>query len=252
MLDPVPSLASYGKYEGTRPPQLDLFVQFLQEALHRHSHKEHRRGIPLRRPVFSTRPIDDMLTCTHGRAHGLWTNDAIWADSWRCERAVAGLTYQRKTHPIPEKRPRGQIEEKMFDDMLTYGRQHHREFAPALELVFRLALRPHKVLSLHSGCYDRQSVLIPDKRSRSTNEFPQRTRKDVLHPEAHILLQGLEKNRRGHFISDTQFRAIFTAALHWISTDVAFDGPHCFRHQVECSTWRVFCQTPLHKQNCGS
>ncbi|CUG89226.1 unnamed protein product, partial [Bodo saltans] len=82
------------------------------------------------------------------RTYGTWTSgNDCWADGWACRKMIAGFGYEGKT----KGRPRGQVTPDMFSQMMIVARKSHRSFAPALELAYRVALRPHQVVSLQHG-----------------------------------------------------------------------------------------------------
>jgi hypothetical protein len=188
------------------------------------------------KPTYST--VDGYRAAVQffQQARGLWTEvDGIWSASWQCKHMTAGLVYRGKqgTAHLPQ---RGQVEPQMFADMMRIARKRHREVAPALELAYRIALRPHEVMSLHKGSYQEGQVLIPDKRARASNRRSILTRKAVLDETAKEILEGFEnKPKAGSYwtFDITKFRTTFkeiAAELGWNTENLLFDGPHCFRH----------------------
>ncbi len=168
------------------------------------------------------------------RTNNRWIEDGTWADSWHCKRVVAGFAYKGRA-PTPHHPRRGQVTSDMFADMLIVARRDYLEYAPALELGYRLALRPSQLLSLHKGCFDGTGVIVPDKRCRSTNRFNLSTVKTVVDPMARLLLRGLDETRTGPYFtfSEASLRHVFkqiASALSWNTDDLLFDGPHCLRH----------------------
>lgn len=169
----------------------------------------------------------------HQRTYRMWLTDGFaWADSWECRRMTAGFGYQQKTSGRPQ---RGQVTAEMFAAMITKARQHYPTFAPALELSYRLALRPHQVIGLRNGDYNGDTLTIPDKRSRAQNKFPQFTKKKVIDEEARFILQALQETRPGVFFPFTMaaLRNVFksiAAMLGWPKLQQKYDGTHCLRH----------------------
>ncbi|CUE71773.1 unnamed protein product [Bodo saltans] len=167
----------------------------------------------------------------HQRTYGLWTEDGIWADTWTCKKMIAGYSYAGKT----QGRPRGQVTSEMFQQMIQYARTHHSPYAPALEIGYRIALHPHQIVQLKKGDFNGETLLVPDKRSRSSNTLPPFTRKAVLDENARWILQSLETVRTGRYFNfdERQLRTVFkmiASALGWNTLEQKYDGPHCLRH----------------------
>ena len=201
---------------------LELFAIFLQKL-------ETRNG----QASKSTAEGYRAALCHHQKIYGLWCDPTPWADTWQCRKMVMGYAYKGKT--VQQTRPvRGQVDSPMFHAMMTVARQQYPKFATALELAYRVALRPHQLLSLHQGAYDNTSITIPDKRCRANNRFPPLTRKTIIDPHAHQLLRDLENKPGLYFdFSASELRRVFQSIgreLQWNTAALKFDGPHCLRH----------------------
>ncbi|PHR97581.1 MAG: hypothetical protein COA68_12365 [Oceanobacter sp.] len=170
--------------------------------------------------------------------YGIWMEQGtIWADGWEARRIVAGYGYDAKAAPQTEgKNPRGQIDQEMFNNMMIIATEKYKRFAGALEIGYRVALRPHQLVDLHKGSFKNGKLLVPDKRATSKNGLPITTWKEVVDPEARFILQALEENRTGKYF-DFSARDIgeivkaISKELQWEETlGVSFDGAHCLRH----------------------
>jgi hypothetical protein len=201
---------------------LELFAEFLQRLEQKHGTASKSTADGYRAAIVHFQ-----------KTYNLWTREGTWADTWQCRRVVAGFGYKGRT---AQRRPnRGQITAVMFKEMIDYARQHHRRFAPALELAYRAALRPSQLLSLAQGAFTGTHVLVPDKRARSSNNRTTEIYKYVADPQARLLLRGLEKRTGAYFdFSLLQLRTVFkiiAAQLQWPEIHhLTFDGPHCLRH----------------------
>lgn len=202
---------------------LELFAEFLAllETRNGHASKSTAEGYRAALVHFQ-------------RVHNLWTTGGTWADSWHCRKVVAGYAYKGKTTPATTRPTRGQVDTPMFAQMMKVAAIKHKRFAPALELAYRIALRPHQLMALKQGSYDGSHITIPDKRARATNRFSLHTRKEVIDPLAHALLQQYETHPGAYFkFSLTELRSVFKKIgqeLQWDTATLKFDGPHCLRH----------------------
>ncbi|CUG86515.1 Hypothetical protein, putative [Bodo saltans] len=146
------------------------------------------------------------------------------------------MVYQGKQ--ASSSRPiRGQIAPDMFEEMLSIARKKHKEVAPALEIGYRAALRPHEVMSLKKGCYQSGSLHIPDKTANARNHRPRTTQKEIIDPVARFMLEGLEEFTSGDYwaFNVKKYRDIFKKIAQELEWDekypnIIFDGPHCLRH----------------------
>jgi hypothetical protein len=217
----IRSLQAYIQHQGKPTLTMEMFAEYLStiKAQTHHASKSTAEGY--RAAILF-----------HQRTYGTWTEEGCWADTWACKKLVAGYGYEGKTQQRPQ---RGTLTHQMFADMLNHARTHHRPFAAALELGYRLALRPHQVIGLQHGDYDGFTVLVPDKRSKATNNFPQHTFKTVVDENAHWILTTLTALRPGRFFefNEHQLRRVFksiAARLGWTNLMQKYDGPHCLRH----------------------
>jgi hypothetical protein len=218
----ISTLRSFIKSKNEPDLTLELFAEFLQTLGQRQGN--------------TSKSTADVYRCAIAhfqRAHALWTADGVWADSWEAKRVVAGYGYNGKARQTTAT-ARGQITPQMFLQMMQHANKHFSRFAVALELGYRVALRPHELLSLCAGTFDGTHICIPDKRSRATNNRPKMTYKTVVDPQARTILQTLEAQGGNYFnFSIVSLRAAFKSIatdLQWGTAVLKFDGPHCLRH----------------------
>lgn len=169
-----------------------------------------------------------------------------WAGSRDCISIVDGFAYQGKIKDISDTfRPaRAQVTIPMHQEMISYCKQFFPAFTNAIELGFRVALRPMELMTLRKGSYDHKTaeVTIPDKRANAKNGLPLFVRKGVFDLKAQRILIQLESLTSSKGVlyfpfSILQLRKMFLGmvrALNFTELEeelgICLDGPHCLRH----------------------
>ena len=165
---------------------------------------------------------------------------AQWAGTRTCQSIVEGFFFQGKSN-YTAPATRAQISISMHAQMIAYCKLHLPELTLAVEIGFRVALRPHELMSLKKGsyCNRKRTVTIPDKRATSRNGLPSTTQKEVFDRKANTILSFLEEEvteeAPSYFpFNIVEFRKLFkqmcTALNFDLPKDIVLEGPHCLRH----------------------
>lgn len=160
-----------------------------------------------------------------------------WAASKTCQSLVEGYSFRGK----PQERSfiRAQVTLPMHRDMVEYCITQRPQYTDAIQLAFRVALRPHELMSLKKGSFSEDTLRIPDKRATSKNSMPPTTTKKVFDTYALSILSKLESSTAANtpYFSFTivhlriMWRKMITdLGLDSLPGPLQLDGPHCLRH----------------------
>lgn len=209
----------------------DSFALFLADLL-----------LKTRNPCSSTAEGYRSAIVFHQKRDGIWTQrNGLWASSATCKTLIQGYGFNAK-----QVMPRGAVEADLYKEMMVHIELHHPHLTDMYQIAYLVALRPHQLVSLSAGKYngDDETLLVPDKRSKSTNRFPMFCRKFVADPIARITLSRLEAaaQKRKQIGGDLRYFAFthrqFTLSFNKMQTTLqweqrlglTFDGPHTLRH----------------------
>ena len=163
----------------------------------------------------------------------------VWAASEEAKKMVAGYGYNNRATSGPK---RATMEPLMFATLLLCINETDEELAPAVELAYRMALRPQEVCSLQGGSFSRSgaSLRIPDKRATARNRRPHTTHKKVVDKAALAILESLNSNvanGESYFnLTTNTYRTRFLRAVarsgirDILDKRLIIDGPHVLRH----------------------
>ena len=208
---------------------VDDFARFLLNLQHKLKSNSHSTAEGYRSAILHFQ-----------RSREIWlTKGLAWAAEPLAKKLIAGYAYNNKLPYHKTQKTRGAVDLTMLNTILGHVSEHNPHLALPIELAFRVALRPHQLISLQGGSFRDGLLTVPDKRANAANRRPFITRKKILDPRAQEILTHLETATPigiPYFYPLTtesfrrQFKAASSATGISLHPALKIDGPHSLRH----------------------